>query len=105
MTAPLVVLATWMTNRQSYPEKIIIIVSLSCSLLMVLFCAMQDRIANYKMTLLDGAFGFIMASSLAFFTVHGKNNLSKVCLLLCLTRPIPKFKYMSSFLFVLQCVS
>ncbi|XP_068760798.1 uncharacterized protein [Montipora capricornis] len=77
MTAPLVVLATWTTNRQSYPEKIIIIVSLSCSLLMVLFCGMQDRIANYKTTLLDGAFGFIMASSLAFFTVHGKNNLSK----------------------------
>ena len=41
---------------------------------------MQDSIANYKVTFLNGIFGFMMAASMAFYSVHGKNSLSKVCL-------------------------
>lgn len=77
LTAPLVLLATWVTNRQSYPDKIIIMVSFSCSLLMLMFCGLQDRITSYKMTFFDGVYGFMMAGSLAFFTVYGKEYLTK----------------------------
>ncbi|XP_068762274.1 uncharacterized protein [Montipora capricornis] len=77
LTAPLVLLATWVTNRQSYPDKIIIMVSLSCSLLMLMFGGLQDRITSYKMTFFDGVYGFMMAGSLAFFTIYGKEYLTK----------------------------
>ena len=80
LTPPLVLLASWVTNRQSYPDKIVVMVTLSCSLTMVLFCSMEDAYAHYKVSFSDGAFGFMMAASLAFFTVHGKKYLPKVCL-------------------------
>ena len=76
--APVVLLASWLTSRQSYPDKIIIMVSISCSLLMVLFCSMEDPYAHYKVSFTDGAFGFMMCASLSFFTVHGKKYLPKV---------------------------
>ena len=81
---PQVLLASWLVNRESYPDVIIVVVTISSSLLMVIFCGMQDSIANYKVTFLHGAFGFMMAASMAFFTVHGKNCLLKVCLFVCL---------------------
>ena len=80
LTPPLILLASWVTNRQSYPDKIAIMVTLSCSLTMVMFCSMDDPYAHYKVSFSDGAFGFMMAASLAFFTVHGKKYLPKVCL-------------------------
>ncbi|XP_078348261.1 uncharacterized protein LOC144633285 [Oculina patagonica] len=77
LTLPLVLLASWVTNRQSYPDKIIIFVSISCALLMVLFCTLEDSIADYSVSFSDGAFAFIMSTSLAFFTVHAKRYLPK----------------------------
>lgn len=77
LMAPVVLLASWVTSRQSYPDKIIIMVSISCSLLMVLFCSMEDPYAHYKVSFTDGAFGFMMCASLSFFTVHGKKYLPK----------------------------
>ena len=47
---------------------------------MVLFCSLVDSAANFKVTFSDGAFGFIMSASLAFFTIHAKRYLPKVCM-------------------------
>lgn len=80
LTPPLIFLASWVTNRRSYPDKIIIFVSVSCSLLMVLFCTLEDHFADYSVSFIDGAFGFIMSTSLAFFTVNVKRYLPKVCM-------------------------
>ena len=80
LTLPLVLLASWVTTRHSYSDKIIIFVSISCSLLMVLFCTLEDDFAEYSVSFGDGAFAFLMSVSLAFFTVHAKRYLPKVCL-------------------------
>ena len=77
---PQVLLASWLLNRESYSDVIIVVVAFTSFLLMLTFCSMQDSIANYKVTFLNGTFGFIMAASMAFYVVHGKNSLSKVCL-------------------------
>ena len=77
---PQVLLASWLVNRESYPDLIIVVVAFTSFLLMLTFCSMQDGIANYKVTFLNGTFGFMMAASMAFYSVHGKNSLSKVCL-------------------------
>ena len=77
---PQVLLASWLVNRESYSDVIIVVVAFTSFLLMLTFCSMQDSIANYKVTFLNGIFGFMMAASMAFYSVHGKNSLSKVCL-------------------------
>lgn len=78
LTPPLILLASWLTNRQTYPDKIIVMVTISCSLLLVMFSSMHDVYAFYKMSFSDGAFGFIMAASLAYFIIYGKRYLPKV---------------------------
>ena len=47
---------------------------------MVLFCALEDSFADYKVSFTDGLFACVMSASLAFFTVHTKRYLPKVCL-------------------------
>jgi len=77
LSVPLVLLASWVTNRHSYPDKIIVFVTISSSLLMVLFCTLEDSFADYKVSFTDGLFACIMSASLAFFTVHAKRYLPK----------------------------
>ena len=80
LSVPLVLLASWVIRRQSYPDKIILFVAVSSSLLMVLFCTFEDKIADYKVSFTDGLFACIMSGSMAFFTVHAKIYLPKVCM-------------------------
>ena len=80
LSVPLVLLASWTTNRHSYPDKIIVIVTISSSLLMVLFCTLEDSFADYNVSFTDGLFGCVMSASLAFFTVYVKRYLPKVCM-------------------------
>ena len=82
MAPPLVLLASWVTIQHNYPDKIIILVTTSSSLLMVLFCTFEDEHAHYKMSFSHGAFGLIMSAALAFFIVHAKRSLPKVCIML-----------------------
>lgn len=77
LVPPQVLLASWLVNRESYSDVIIVVVAFTSFLLMLTFCSMQDSIANYKVTFLNGIFGFMMAASMAFYSVHGKNSLSK----------------------------
>lgn len=42
-----------------------------------MFSSMHDVYAFYKMSFSDGAFGFIMAASLAYFIIYGKRYLPK----------------------------
>ncbi|KAJ7384391.1 hypothetical protein OS493_021799 [Desmophyllum pertusum] len=66
-----------MTNRHSYPDKVIIFVTVSSSLVMILFCTLEDSQADYQVSFSDGAFALAMSASLAFFTVHAKRYLPK----------------------------
>ena len=43
-----------------------------------MFSSMYDVYAFYQMSFSDGAFGFMMAASLAFFSIYGKRYLPKV---------------------------
>lgn len=81
LSVPLVLLASWVTNRHSYPDKIIIFVAISSSLLMVLFCTFEDYFADYDVSFTDGLFACQMSASLAFFTVYAKRYLPKVCMI------------------------
>ena len=80
LSVPLVLLASWVTNRHNYPDKIIVFVAISSSLLMVLFCAFEDSFADYDVSFTDGLFACQMSASLAFFTVYAKRYLPKVCM-------------------------
>lgn len=79
---PLLLLASWVTNQQSYPGRIILPVAMSSALLMVLFCSFEDDHAHFKMLFSHGMLGLIMSASLAFFIVHAKQHLAKVCIMI-----------------------
>ncbi|KAK2569254.1 hypothetical protein P5673_006161 [Acropora cervicornis] len=83
LVPPQVLLASWLVNRESYPDVIIVVVAFTSFLLMLTFCSMQDSIANYKVTFLNGTFGFMMAASMAFYSASPQDllyllNLSSV---------------------------
>ncbi|XP_058946031.2 uncharacterized protein [Pocillopora verrucosa] len=78
LVAPLVLIASWLTGRHAYPDKIILLVAASSSLVMILFCSFEDRPAHYRMSFNHGAFGLLMGMSLAFFIVQAKRCLSKL---------------------------
>lgn len=78
LTPPILLLASWITNKQNYPGKVILTVALASSLLMVLFCSFEDEYAHYKMLFHHGLLGLIMSGSLAFFIVYAKQYLAKV---------------------------
>lgn len=80
LSGPVALIASWVTNRHSYPDKVITFVAISSSLLMVLFCSLEDSYADYKVSVIDGLFAFIMSASLAFFTVYAKRHIPKVCM-------------------------
>lgn len=80
LSGPLALLASWVTNRHSYPDKVIIFVVISSSFLMVLFCALEDSFTDYKVSFTDGLFAFTMSASLVFFTVYAKRHMPKVCM-------------------------
>lgn len=80
LTPPAILLASWLTSRECYPDKVVILLVMSSAFVMVLFCSMEDPYAYYKMSFTDGVFGFMMAVSLAFFTVHAKKCLSQATL-------------------------
>ena len=82
MAPSLVLIASWVTTQHIYPDKIIALVSTTSSLLMVLFCTFEDEHAHYRMSFSHGAFGLVMGASLAFFIVHLKRSLPKVCIML-----------------------
>lgn len=77
LTPPILLLASWLTNKQNYPGKVILTVAMSSSLLMVLFCSFEDEYAHYKMLFHHGLLGLIMSGSLAFFIVYAKRYLAK----------------------------
>lgn len=77
LSGPVALIASWVTNRHSYPDKVITFVAISSSLLMVLFCSLEDSYADYKVSVIDGLFAFIMSASLAFFTVYAKRHIPK----------------------------
>lgn len=76
----MVLLASWLTSRQCYNDRIVIFVVILCSLLVVLFCSLEDSTAKFKVSFSDGVFALMMSASLAFFTVHSKRFLHKVCI-------------------------
>jgi len=80
LTPPILLLASWLIDKQNYPGKVILTVAMSSSLLMVLFCSFEDEYANYKMLFHHGVLGLIMSASLAFFIVYAKQYLTKVCI-------------------------
>jgi len=77
LTPPILLSASWLTNKQNYPSNVILTVALSSSLLMVLFCSFEDEYAHYKMLFHHGVLGLIMSASLAFFIVCAKQSLAK----------------------------
>lgn len=81
LTPPILLSASWLTDKQNYPGKVILTVALSSSLLMVLFCSFEDEFAHYKMLFHHGVLGLIMSVSLAFFIVCAKQSLAKVCIM------------------------
>jgi len=82
LTPPILLSASWLTNKQNYPSNVILTVALSSSLLMVLFCSFEDEYAHYKMLFHHGVLGLIMSASLAFFIVCAKQSLAKVCIMI-----------------------
>ena len=80
LTPPILLLASWLTNKQNYPGKVILIVAMSSSLLMVLFCSFEDEYAHYKMLFHHGLLGLMMSGSLSFFIVYAKRYVAKVCI-------------------------
>lgn len=82
LTPPILLSASWLTDKQNYPGKVILTVALSSSLLMVLFCSFEDEFAHYKMLFHHGVLGLIMSVSLAFFIVCAKQSLAKVCIMI-----------------------
>lgn len=77
LTPAMVLLASWQTSRQCYSDRILIFVVILCSLLVILFCSLEDSPAEYKVSFRDGVFALMMSASLAFFTVHAKRFLPK----------------------------
>lgn len=77
LTPAMVLLASWLTSRQCYNDRIVIFVVILCSLLVVLFCSLEDSTAKFKVSFSDGVFALMMSASLAFFTVHSKRFLHK----------------------------
>jgi len=82
LTPPILLLASWLIDKQNYPGKVILTVAMSSSLLMVLFCSFEDEYAPYKMLFHHGVLGLIMSASLAFFIVYAKRYLAKVCIII-----------------------
>lgn len=78
LMAPLVLVTSWLMGRHSYPDKIIVLVAAASSLVMVLFCSFKDCHAHYRMSFSHGAFGLLMATSLAFYIEQAKICLSKL---------------------------
>ena len=81
-------IASWLTGRHAYPDKIILLVAASSSLVMILFCSFEDRPAHYRMSFNHGVFGLLMGMSLAFFIVQAKRCLSKVIILIMIKTAI-----------------
>ena len=85
--------ASWLTGRHAYPDKIILLVAASSSLVMILFCSFEDRPAHYRMSFNHGAFGLLMGMSLAFFIVQAKRCLSKVIILIMIKQITHKWEF------------
>ena len=75
----MVVLASWIILRHCYPDKIIIVVAASSSLIMILSYPQIDLYPEIKVSFRDGVFGVVMSVVLGCFLVYAKRHLPKVC--------------------------